>query len=106
MLINRVPMRALLTFLIDTATMLLRKRSHRLEAQDAALSRPKPGFESPWEHLATKKPIQILRDGLLLLCKAFYTRSTTLHRQGTGWAHCFCFVSMRLIVRIASPAVT
>jgi hypothetical protein len=25
-------------------------RPHRLEAQDAALSRPKQGFESPWGH--------------------------------------------------------
>ena len=25
-------------------------RPHRLEAQDATLSRSKPGFESPWGH--------------------------------------------------------
>ena len=25
-------------------------RPHRLEAQDVALSRPKPGFEFPWGH--------------------------------------------------------
>lgn len=29
----------------------LAKRPHRLAAQDVALSRPKPGFESPWGHL-------------------------------------------------------
>src|SRR5258708_5166034 len=57
-------MRAVLTFPIDTATMFLRKRSHRLEAQDAALSRPKPGFESPWEHLATKSPSRLSGMGL------------------------------------------
>ena len=30
---------------------IMRKRPHRLAAQDVALSRLKPGFESPWGHL-------------------------------------------------------
>jgi hypothetical protein len=31
------------------------KGPHRLGDQDVALSRLRPGFESPWGHLAIKK---------------------------------------------------
>ena len=34
------------------------RRPHRLAAQDGALSRLKPGFESPWGH--TKKAIYVM----------------------------------------------
>ena len=34
------------------------RRPHRLVAQDGALSRLKPGFESPWGH--TKRAIYVM----------------------------------------------
>ena len=43
-----------------------RIRPHRLAAQDVALSRPKPGFESPWGHPNQKAVQQVMLSGFCL----------------------------------------
>src|SRR3546814_15886987 len=40
----------------------LRMGPHRLEAQDGALSRRKPGFESPWGRQVSAKMLKIHRN--------------------------------------------
>ena len=42
-------------------------RPHRLGAQDATLSRSKPGFESPWGHKSSKPPTDHVERFLFIL---------------------------------------
>ena len=48
----------------DRILPVLLSRPHRLAAQDAALSRPKQGFESPWGHSLFISKFQAIRISL------------------------------------------